>query len=83
MSTTKKSSDLVRTITNKVLDLVILEINKDEMKEMIKTKVIHPLISIIYHQLYPYIVALVVSFVLILLMLLFVLIICLILYLKR
>ena len=79
----QKMNELVRIVTNKVLDLVILEINKNEMKELITTKIIHPLLNIIFSQLYPYIIVFIVSFVLILLMLIFVLILCLILYLKK
>ena len=78
-----KINDLVKIITNKVLDLVILEINKNEMKVVITNKIIHPLMNLIYSQLYPYIIALVVSFVLILLILVFVLIICIIMFLKK
>jgi hypothetical protein len=36
----KKRNILVSTITNKVLELVIMEISKDDMKETIKTKII-------------------------------------------
>ncbi len=78
-----KKNDIVKVIANKVLDLVILEINKEEMKDVIKNKVIHPLLNMVYLQLFPYLVAFGISFILILFILILVLVICLILYLKK
>lgn len=49
------SQNLIKNLTNRVLDLVVLEIGKAEMQDQIKTKVIHPLLFMIYQQLYPYI----------------------------
>ena len=48
-------NNLIKTLTNRVLDLVMLEIGKSEMQDQIKTKVIHPLLFMIYQQMYPYI----------------------------
>jgi Ca2+-dependent lipid-binding protein len=79
----KKKNDIVKTFANKIIDLIIIEINTKDMKDTIKKKIIHPLLTLIYSQLYPYIVAFFVSFVMILLILIFVLIICMIMYLKK
>jgi hypothetical protein len=49
------SSEVIKIITNKVLELVMVEINKADMQENIRSNVIHPLLFMIYKQLYPYI----------------------------
>jgi len=54
------SNEIIQQITNRVLDLVIIEINKTEMKQTIQTRVIHPLMEMIFKQLYPYIYTLVI-----------------------
>ncbi len=46
---------IVRAITNKLLDLVIVEIQKTEIQHNIKAKIIDPLLVMIFKQLYPYI----------------------------
>lgn len=75
-------NELIHTITNKVLELVILEISKEDMKETIKAKIIHPLLYMIYCQFYPYIFFAFVIFILMFLILLALLVV-LILYLRR
>lgn len=54
--------NIVTQITNKILDLLIIEINKNEMKDTIRMKIIHPLIEMIYNQLYPYIYTFIIIF---------------------
>ena len=49
------TNDIVHQVTNRVMDLVIAEINKTEMKDTIRSRVIHPLMEMIFKQLYPYI----------------------------
>lgn len=48
---------LVGVLTNKLLEMVILEINKNDMQQKIQDKLIHPLMYLLYKQLYPYIYA--------------------------
>lgn len=55
MAQAKQPLDLGKAITNKIFDVIMAEINKDEMKETIRMKLVNPLIVIIYKQLYPYI----------------------------
>lgn len=74
--------DIIKVMTNKVFDLIIQEISKDDMKEVIKTKVIHPLLYILYCQLYPYIFTFIII-VMLMLLILIVLLIGFILYLRR
>ncbi len=49
------NNSIIQTLTNKVLELVMIEIGKADMRENIKTKIIDPLLLVIYKQLYPYI----------------------------
>lgn len=49
------SSDLAKALTNKCLELIMAEINKTEMQESIRVKLVNPLMLMIYKQLYPYI----------------------------
>ena len=78
----EQNAELITIITNKLLDLIILEISKNEMKETIKAKIIHPLLYILYCQLYPYIYGFVILMVLMFSMLA-VLLIFFIIYLKK
>lgn len=59
-------NNAVKVLTNKVLNMVVSEINKSDMQVMIKQKIILPLINMIYTELYPYIVALIVTIIIIL-----------------
>ena len=53
------TNTIIQQLLNKIIDLVTVEINKDDMKEIIRTKVVHPLLELIFKQLYPYILTLV------------------------
>jgi hypothetical protein len=75
-------NELVSTITNKVLELVIVEISRDDMKETIKAKVIHPLLYMVYCQLYPYIFTILIIIILMFLILLTLLVVFIV-YLKK
>lgn len=66
------NNDLVKLVTNKVVDMIMVELNKDEMKKNIHEKIIHPLMYMIYKQLYPYIYAFI-----IVIFLMFIILICL------
>lgn len=60
-------SNFVRTITTKIIALLIEEINKEDMQKQIKQKIITPVVQMIYDDLYPYIIALSITIVMILL----------------
>lgn len=74
--------DLIKVITNKIFDLIVQEIQKETMKEAIRLKVVNPLMTMIYKQLYPYILSFVVFLFIMFGMVLF-LMIAFILYLKK
>lgn len=68
------NNDLIKILTNKVLDLVIIEVTRPEMKDVIKNKLVHPLLTVIYLQLYPYLYSFIILIVLMFLMLILILI---------
>lgn len=78
----QRKTELVKVITNKVLDLIVVEINKDEMKDTIKNKVIHPMLYMIYCQIYPYIFT-VVIIILLMFIILIILLVFFLLYLRK
>lgn len=82
--TTKSLKDggVIKIIVNKLLDLIMIEINNVEMKENIQKKIIHPLLYMIYSQLYPYIYTFIIIIILMFLILIS-LLICFIIYLKK
>jgi len=80
--TNNKNGEIIKLITNRVLDLIMIEINKDEMKENIKKRIIHPLLYMLYCQLYPYIYTFIVI-ILLMFIILIVILIFFILYLKK
>jgi len=57
---------IIKQITNKVLTLIADEINKSETQLLVKNKIIHPVINLIYAELYPYIIALIITILVIL-----------------
>jgi len=59
-------SNMVKTIALKLMSLLSDEINKQETQVLIKQKVITPVINMIYAELYPYIIALIVTIIVIL-----------------
>lgn len=62
---------LIKQITTKFVSLLIEETNKTDTQEIIKTKIIHPVINMIYNELYPYILTLGITIILILIFSLF------------
>lgn len=76
------SNDLVKALTNRVLELVMLEINKSSTQDHIKTKIVHPLLFMIYKQLYPYLYAFI-TIILLMFIMLVVLLVYFIIYLKK
>lgn len=74
--------DIVNQVTNKLLDMIVVEINKDDMKETIRLRVVHPLLEMIFKQLYPYIFTLVIVIVLMFAMLI-VMLVMILTYLRR
>lgn len=77
-----KNCSMVSTITNKLIGMIITEIQKPEMQNQIQSHIINPVIFIIYKQLYPYIYGFVVVVALMFIMLL-ALLICFILHMKK
>ena len=63
---TDYKQSIVKQITNKVLTLIADEINKSETQLLVKNKIIHPVINLIYAELYPYIIALIITILVIL-----------------
>jgi hypothetical protein len=76
------TNDIIKNLTNKVLELVIVELNKNEMKQNIATKIIHPLLYMIYSQLYPYIYTIIII-ILLMFLILVVLLVFFIIYLRK
>jgi hypothetical protein len=62
-----QQQNLVSNITQKLITIIVEEINKDEMQKIIKTKVISPVVQLIYRDLYPYIIMLSITIIMILL----------------
>lgn len=60
------SKNVVKMLSTKVIQLFIEEVNKSDTQSLIKRRVITPVINMIYAELYPYIVALIVTIVVIL-----------------
>ena len=56
MNTEKKN--VVTMMTERVLGLIATEVEKPETQFLIKQKIVIPLITMIYNELYPYIVIL-------------------------
>ena len=60
------SKSVVKVIASKFLTMISDEINKNDTQVLIKQKVITPVINMIYAELYPYIIALIVTIITIL-----------------
>lgn len=67
-------SSLQTNFTNEIVDIVINELSKEDIKKKINTYFIEPSFTYIFDKLYPYIIITCVIFILILLMV--ILIIC-------
>lgn len=75
-------NNLVGVLTNKLLEMVIMEVNKNDMQQKIQTKLIHPLMYLLYKQLYPYLYAFIIIIFLMFVMLI-TLLVAFFMYLKR
>lgn len=62
------SKGIVKLITTRVLGMIAEEMNSQEVQVTIKQKLIVPLINMIYRELYPYIISLIVTIIIILLL---------------
>jgi hypothetical protein len=76
------TSEIIKSITNRVLELVMVEIGQADMQENIRNKIIHPLLFMIYKQLYPYIYGFL-AVIFLMFVMLVVLVVFFIIYLKR
>ncbi len=56
----------IKVLTKKIIDIMSEEVAKPESQILIKRKIITPVINMIYSELYPYIIAMIVSIVTIL-----------------
>jgi hypothetical protein len=67
-ASTQNTSDyrFIKTLSSKFITMLSDELKKTESQLLIKKNVIHPLISILYVELYPYIITLIVVIILIL-----------------
>lgn len=52
----EKNNPLIVALTGKIFTLITSEINKKETQILVREKIIIPLISLIYHEIYPYII---------------------------
>jgi Ca2+-dependent lipid-binding protein len=77
-----RNSEIIKMVANRILDMVMMEISKDEMKDNIKKKIVNPLMYIIYTQLCPYIYTFV-TIILLMFVILIVILIFFIIYLKK
>ena len=50
-------NELARSITNKLMSLVVAEIQTAEMQKSIKDHIVQPVIHLLYKELYPYIIS--------------------------
>ena len=51
--------NMIKIITDRLLMLLVNEINKPETQKLIRQKILAPVITLLYNELYPYIIALV------------------------
>lgn len=80
--TQNRNGEIIKMLTNRVLDLIMIEINKDDMKENIKKKIVNPLMYMIYSQLCPYIYTFI-TVILLMFVILIVILVFFIFYLKK
>ena len=62
------SKGIVKLITTRVLGMIAEEMNSQDVQITIKQRLIIPLINIIYRELHPYIISLIVTIVIILIL---------------
>jgi hypothetical protein len=58
----------LQKIVNQVIELIANEINKEDNKQQLQSRVVHPLLSMLYKELYPYIAFVLISMIIILLL---------------
>jgi hypothetical protein len=46
---------MIQKVTNKLLDMIVNEVNKEEMRVVIRKKILNPLLHMIYIEVAPYI----------------------------
>ena len=61
-------SPFVKSMTSKFIQMIASELSKTETQRMIKKNIIHPLVNILYVELYPYIITMIVIIILILIL---------------
>lgn len=49
------SNSQLQKIVNSIIELLIAEVDKDENKLILRLHVIHPILRLIYDEVYPYI----------------------------
>lgn len=76
------SNTLVGAVTNKILEMIIIEITKTDMQCKIQNSIINPLMYLIYKQLYPYLYAFIILIFLMFVMLI-ALLVCFFIYLRK
>lgn len=76
------NNNLVGALTNKILQMIIMEINKTDMQCKIQNSIINPLMFLIYKQLYPYLYAFIILIFLMFIMLT-ALLVCFFIYLRK
>jgi hypothetical protein len=64
---THMESKIINATISKIIHLVSIEIDNKETQILIKQRLIYPIITMIYKELYPYIIALVITILFILL----------------
>lgn len=68
MDDKQTNNTAIKLIASKVINMVVSEMNKSDIQEVIRRKIITPVINMIYAELYPYIIALIISICVILLL---------------
>lgn len=61
----RDQTSLIKAITGKLVALIAIEVEKTETQDLVREKIIIPVINMIYSQLYPYIIAIVATITLI------------------
>lgn len=65
---------VINLLTSRIMDMIAIEMNKPESQEILKRKIVTPLINLLFVELYPYIlmVSIVICFILFLSILTFI-----------
>jgi uncharacterized membrane protein len=66
-SSTTKGSLLIKAITSKLMTMLVDELNHKDTKHYLRKQVVHPIISLLYSELFPYILGIVVLLLIVLL----------------